>query len=77
MSIDKIEIDPGTYFAARGGIDFSVPQAGSPMPGQNAPSLLANDLQSRGIDLPQAKNDIGSLVSQKPAISLPGRKMGG
>ncbi len=46
MSIDKFEIDNlGDYLAQRGGVDMTVPQAGSPMPGENAPSLMANHLQ--------------------------------
>lgn len=80
MSIDKFEIDNlGDYLAQRGGVDMIVPQAGSPMPGENAPSLLANRLQEDGMKLPMAQNDIGSLVSQKPApvMALPGQKMGG
>ena len=80
MSIDKIEIDNlGDYLTQRGGVDFTAPQAGAPMPGENAPSLMAQYLQQDGMDLPMAKNmsnDIGSLVSRKPAAA-PGQKFGG
>ncbi len=78
MSIEKFEIDNlGDYLAQRGGVDMTVPQSGAPTPGENAPSLLANRLKQDGMTLPMAKNDIGSLVSQKPTMPLPGRKMGG
>ncbi len=81
MSIDKIEIDNlGDYLAQRGGVDFSTPQAGSPMPGENAPGLMAQYLKQDGMDLPQARNmsnDIGSLVSRKPTAAPPGQKFGG
>lgn len=77
MGIEKFEIDNlGDYLTQRGGVDMTVPQAGMPMPGENAPSLMANHLRQDGIELPMAKNDIGSLVSQKPSLPLPTRKMG-
>lgn len=81
MSIDKVEIDLGDYLTARGGVAETCALSGSPMPGENAPGLMAQYMKQDGMELPMAKNiaqnDIGSLVRSKPATSLPGQKLGG
>lgn len=83
LNIEKTEIDNlGDYLTQRGGVDFTVPQTGSPMPGESAPGLLAQRLSEEGMPLPVAhngKNDIGSLVSQRqpPPMVPPGQKLGG
>lgn len=80
MSIEKTEIDLGEYLSARGGVAETCALSGAPMPGENAPTLMAQYLKQDGMELPMTKNmsnDIGSLVSQKPSIKSPGQKFGG
>ena len=60
--------DLAGFLASRGGVADTFPQSGSPLPGETAPSLMAAHLKQDGVDLPMAKNDIGSLVSGKPAM---------
>ncbi len=64
------------YLASRGGVADTFPQAGSPLPGENGPTLMGARCQQDGHELPMAKNDIGSLVSSKPSVSQT-PKMGG
>lgn len=60
------------YLASRGGVANTFPQSGSPLPGENAPSLMAAHLKQDGMDMPVAKQD----QDFKSLVKAPEFKMG-
>ncbi|MFN3826169.1 MAG: hypothetical protein ACK4NR_00935 [Micavibrio sp.] len=73
--VDKMEIDNlAGFLESRGGVVDTFPQCGTPMPGENGPSLMAQHCQDDGMSMPTAKADIGSLVAPQRSISM---KLGG